>query len=131
MKKVKRIFIVVVSVIFLLLISEQLYFRYVSGGNLRFLISYMPGYNEPIASFEIYLDGEKVSEGQLTYTYTNVVLKTSLRNHTAVVKINGKASEEIKFNTFLVTYIWVDYRGEDDEKPFDISIRKHPWMRLA
>jgi len=130
MKKAKRIFLVVISVFFILLISQQIYDRVDMGGNLSFLISYGRSSDLPIPSFEIYLDGEKVAEGKLTGWYKDVVLKTSLKNHTAVVKINGKASEEIKFNTFLVTHILVDYRGEDDEQPFSISIYKHRWIFL-
>jgi hypothetical protein len=132
-KKVKKISVIIISVIFLLLISQQLYYRFENGGNLIFLLSNDYSWDTPL-SYEIYLDGKKVFEGQMTETYHTAVIKTSLNFHKVVVKINDELSPEIKFNTFLVAFVLVDYHGNralDGENRFSIRVQRHHLIFLA
>ena len=140
MKKRKRISLIVFSVILVGFILQQLYYRVKYDGDLVFYIS-----NESLvdsARLEIYIDGTKVLDGKVTNTITHLSkpypVKTTLGNHTVIIKMNGEATEGIKLNTVLITFINVDYYGDrlnvagcEDRKHFNISIRKLPIYFIA
>jgi hypothetical protein len=137
MKKYKKIFLIIVSTLLSLLIILQVYYRISNDGNLIFFLSRDLFYDEyPSYSYEIYLDGKKVSEG-IYSDYKNVSVKTSPWFHEAVIKINGDESRKIKFNTFLVTFVLVDYwnseyRGQIHRNPLIlIKIQKHHIILIA
>jgi hypothetical protein len=85
---------------------------------------------------EIYIDGNKVLDEKLSNEGVSLrkpySIKTTLSNHTAMIKINGEVSKKIEFNTFLVTFIDVEYYGDRFDivsdgysEHFIISIQKH------
>ena len=134
MRKSKKLLILIFSIIFISFIYQQLYYTYKYEGNLVIYIS-----NESLidsAQLEIYIDGNKILESSLTNEVTHLnkshSVKTAIGNHVAVIKINGETSKEIKFNTILSTFIFVDYYGDrfsyltNKEDHFVISISKRP-----
>jgi hypothetical protein len=144
MKKKKKVLLIVLSVLFILFVAEQFYCIYSCQGNLNFLI-----YNEyaytmesddndlDTAHIEIYIDGNKVVNDTLIGIYNSYSIMTTFRNHTAVIKVNGEVSKEIKFNTILWTSIYVEIRRdarfdwEEYRERFDISISKCPIIFLS
>lgn len=140
MKKIKKISLIVFSVILVGFILQQFYYRFKYEGNLVFYIS-----NESLidsAQLEIFIDGTKVLDDKVTNQITHLSkrysVKTALDNHTIIIKINGDVAEEIKLNTFLVTFVNVDYYGDrlnvpgsEDRKHFNINIRKYPIYFIA
>ncbi len=126
--------------ILIALILQQLYFRAKYEGNLVLYIS-----NESLvdsARLEIFVDGKKVLEdkvtNQVTHLYKQYSVKTTLGNHAVVIKVAGESSEEIKLNTFLVTFVSVDYYGDrldvpgsEDGKHFSIDTEKFPMIFIS
>jgi hypothetical protein len=135
--KIKKVLLISLSVIFIAFISLQLFFICTYKGNLHFLICNESLSADSVYHLEIYIDGNKVIDEQLDpyYSYySDHFIKTTLKNHTAIVKINGYASEEIKFNTILFTSIYVDYYVDElrnNKKRIFFTIQKHPIYFLA
>ena len=94
-------------------IFQQLYYRIEYEGNLVFYIAN-----------EFHLDKQYSA-------------KTTLGNHVITIKMNGELTEEIKLNTFLVTFVAVEYYGDrldipgEYRKHFYISIEKCPMHFIA
>ncbi|WP_291528921.1 hypothetical protein [Bacteroides sp. UBA939] len=119
-------------------ILQQLFFRAIYEGNLIFEIS-----NESLvdyAQLEIFIDGTKIIDNRIRndfHSYKPYPTKVTLGNHTILIKINGETAKEIKVNTFLVTFITVEYYGDRfdfpgyDKEHFNISIRKRPIIFIA
>ena len=113
MRKLKRIFLIIFSVLFVCGILQQLYYRVKYEGNLVFYIT-----NESPADparLEIFIDGIKVVDDKIRSVFQLVKqysVKTTLGNHVITVKIDGEFIEEIKLNTFLVTFVSVEYYGD-------------------
>ena len=127
MKKIKRRFLIVFSVILMCGIFQQLYYRIEYEGNLVFYIA-----NESLADpaqLEIFVDGIKIIDDKI-----NSVFHLD-KQYSA--KMNGELTEEIKLNTFLVTFVAVEYYGDrldipgEYRKHFYISIEKCPMHFIA
>lgn len=137
MRKLKRIFLIIFSVILVCGILQQLYYRVKYEGNLVFYIT-----NEsPVdpARLEILIDGIKVVDDKIRSVFQLVKqysVKTTLGNHIITVKIDG-GIEEIKLNTFLVTFVSVEYYGDildstdKYRKYFYIGVHKSPILFIA
>ena len=108
MKKIKRMFLIVFSVILMCGIFQQLYYRIEYEGNLVFYIA-----NESLADpaqLEIFVDGIKIIDDKINSVFhldKQYSAKTTLGNHVITIKMNGELTEEIKLNTFLVTLDWI------------------------
>ena len=138
MRKLKRIFLIIFSVLFVCGILQQLYYRVKYEGNLVFYIT-----NESPADparLEIFIDGIKVVDDKIRSVFQLVKqysVKTTLGNHVITIKMNGELTEEIKLNTFLVTFVAVEYYGDrldipgENRKHFYISIEKCPMHFIA
>ena len=138
MRKLKRIFLIIFSVLFVCGILQQLYYRVKYEGNLVFYIT-----NESPADparLEIFIDGIKVVDDKIRSVFQLVKqysVKTTLGNHVITIKMNGELTEEIKLNTFLVTFVAVEYYGDrldipgEYRKHFYISIEKCPMHFIA
>ena len=139
MRKLKRIFLIIFSVLFVCGILQQLYYRVKYEGNLVFYIT-----NESPADparLEIFIDGIKVVDDKIRSVFQLVKqysVKTTLGNHVITVKIDGEFIEEIKLNTFLVTFMTIEYYGDILDIPgesrgqhFNISVHKSPMLFIA
>ena len=139
MRKLKRIFLIIFSVLLVCGILQQLYYRVKYEGNLVFYIT-----NESPADparLEIFIDGIKVVDDKIRSVFQLVKqysVKTTLGNHVITVKIDGEFIEEIKLNTFLVTFVSVEYYGDILDIPgeyrgqhFNISVHKSPMLFIA
>ena len=139
MRKLKRIFLIVFLGILVCGILQQLYYRVKYEGNLVFYIT-----NESPADparLEIFIDGIKVVDDKIRSVFQLVKqysVKTTLGNHVITVKIDGEFIEEIKLNTFLVTFVSVEYYGDILDIPgeyrgqhFNISVHKSPMLFIA
>ena len=137
MRKLKRIFLIIFSVLLVCGILQQLYYRVKYEGNLVFYIT-----NESPADparLEILIDGIKVVDDKIRSVFQLVKqysVKTTLGNHIITVKIDGGV-EEIKLNTFLVTFVSVEYYGDildstdKYRKYFYIGVYKSPMLFIA
>lgn len=137
MRKLKRIFLIVFLGILVCGVLQQLYYRVKYEGNLVFYIT-----NEsPVdpARLEILIDGIKVVDDKIRSVFQLVKqysVKTTLGNHIITVKIDGGV-EEIKLNTFLVTFVSVEYYGDildstdKYRKYFYIGVYKSPMLFIA
>ena len=127
MKKGK-IFLIGLSIIFLMFIIWQGYGIYIHKGNLSFTICNESGIDS--LNIEIFIDGEKKFDDKLQILYGFYSMKISPNNHEAIIKINGDVSQKIKFNTVLFTNIYVDYHSDrgykEQETRFNVSISKCP-----
>ncbi|MFV0469560.1 MAG: hypothetical protein ACK5MK_11615 [Dysgonomonas sp.] len=123
----KKIIVIVILSIFSLFIIWQIFGICMHKGNLSFTICNESGIDSTL--IEIYIDGKKVERGQNADYYTFYSLYMSPKNHTAVIKINGDASQEIKFNTILFTSIYVDYYGDkrSDECGVKFAVITSKW----
>lgn len=138
MRKIKRIFLIVFLVILACGIFQQLYYRIKYEGNLVFYIA-----NESLidpAQLEIFIDGIKIVDDKIVngfHWYKQYSAETTLGSHIIVVKINGELAEEVKLNTFLVTFMTVEYYGDrldipgEYRKHFHMSIEKCPMYFIA
>ncbi|WP_455586161.1 hypothetical protein [Bacteroides sp.] len=138
MKKVKRIFLIVFSVILVGGILQQLYYRVTYEGNLVFYIS-----NESLkdsVQLEIFIDGTKIVSGNVvnSVSFDLYSAKTTFGDHAILVKMNGEVTKEVKLNTFLVTFMVVEYYGDrldipscEDREHFYINVRKCPIRFIA
>ncbi|WP_322934261.1 hypothetical protein VCM39_21480 [Bacteroides sp. CG01] len=138
MRKLKRIFLIIFSVLLVCGILQQLYYRVKYEGNLVFYIT-----NESPADparLEIFIDGIKVVDDKIRSVFQLVKqysVKTTLGNHVITVKIDGEFIEEIKLNTFLVTFVSVEYYGDildstdKYRKYFYIGVHKSPMLFIA
>ena len=138
MKKIKRMFLIVFSVILMCGIFQQLYYRIEYEGNLVFYIA-----NESLADpaqLEIFVDGIKIIDDKINSVFhldKQYSAKTTLGNQVITIKMNGELTEEIKLNTFLVTFVAVEYYGDrldipgEYRKHFYISIEKCPMHFIA
>lgn len=138
MRKLKRIFLIIFSVLLVCGILQQLYYRVKYEGNLVFYIT-----NESPADpaqLEIFIDGIRVVDDKIRSVFQLVKqysVKTTLGNHVITVKIDGEFIEEIKLNTFLVTFVSVEYYGDildstdKYRKYFYIGVYKSPMLFIA
>jgi hypothetical protein len=130
--KLKLLIIVLPLIILLSIVISQIWFLSRSNGNnLVFLIGNNFVVNEKI---EIFIDGKKVIEDTLNRNfYQGYCFKVSMRNHTALIIING-CKQEIKFNSILYTDIFIDYYGLGDRnihgQYMTYTIRKTPFYAL-
>jgi hypothetical protein len=134
--RTKTILLVILSVASVLFVSLQVFFVCSCRGNLEILVCYESFSADlaAVAHLEIYIDGSKVIEDdQLESYYSTYSIRTTLGNHTAIVTIDGYASEEIKFNTILFTSVYIGYFIDKfrNEKSIYFSVQKHPIYFLS
>ena len=139
MRKLKRIFLIIFSVLFVCGILQQLYYRVKYEGNLVFYIT-----NESPADparLEISIDGIRIIDEEIEngfHWYKRYSTKTTFGNHKITVKMNGELAEEVELNTFLVTFMTIEYYGDILDIPgeyrgqhFNISVHKSPMLFIA
>ena len=139
MRKLKRIFLIIFSVLFVCGILQQLYYRVKYEGNLVFYIT-----NESPADpvrLEISIDGIKIIDEEIEngfHWYKRYSAKTTSGNHKIAVRMNGELAEEVELNTFLVTFMTIEYYGDILDIPgesrgqhFNISVHKSPMLFIA
>ena len=139
MRKLKRIFFIVFLGILVCGILQQLYYRVKYEGNLVFYIT-----NESPADparLEIFIDGIKVVDDKIRSVFQLVKqysVKTTSGNHKIAVRMNGELAEEVELNTFLVTFMTIEYYGDILDIPgesrgqhFNISVHKSPMLFIA
>ena len=139
MRKLKRIFFIVFLGILVCGILQQLYYKVKYEGNLIFYIA-----NESLvdpAQLEIFIDGIKIIDEEIEngfHWYKRYSAKTTSGNHKIAVRMNGELAEEVELNTFLVTFMTIEYYGDILDIPgeyrgqhFNISVHKSPMLFRA
>lgn len=124
MKKIKNIFLIIVSIILIGGIIQQLYYRSQFDGNLVFYISNQSLIDSP--RLEVFIDGIKILDDKVEggiHRYKLYPVKTTLDDHAVLIKINGESSEIININTFLVTFMIVSYYGDQFAEAFHCLVR--------
>lgn len=131
-------FLIVFSVILVCGIFQQLYYRVKYEGNLVFYIA-----NESLADpaqLEIFVDGIKIIDDKINSVFhldKQYSAKTTLGDHVITVRMNGELTEEIRLNTFLVTFVAMEYYGNRQDIPdkygkhFYIRVEKCPMYFIA
>lgn len=133
MKKIRNIFGGIISIILIGGIIQQWYYRVQFDGNLVFYITNQSLIDSP--RLEVFVDGIKILDDKVEggiHSYKSYPVKTTLGDHTVLIKINGEFSEMININTFLVTFMIVSYYGDqfdgipgcEDIKHINIEVQK-------